>query len=99
MKIYKYVLEITDRQVIEIGKQYATPLSVGEQNGKLVMWAVVEDDFAKRGLIGNDNYEIVVDIIGTGRNCETNKRFLGTVVMSYGLVWHVFAECEKGGEV
>jgi len=101
MKIWKYELQITDRQYIPVGSSYVWPLSVAEQNGKLMLWAHVikEDGFPPRC-----KNTITVDIIGTGNPYEfdmTADNFVGTAVMSYGAVWHVFARYDiiSGGAV
>ena len=90
MKIYKYTLEITDRQVIPTGYLTAIPLSVAEQNGQLMLWALVDSTTIPKQK--DKIYEMVVDVVGTGNPYDGTKPFIGTVVMSYGLVWHVFAE-------
>ena len=91
MKIYKYKLEITDEQVIPFPvDQIAIPLSVAEQRGELVLWAFVS---THSDMISSN--ELYVRIIGTGNPItdEINlNTFVGTVVMSNGLVWHVFSE-------
>ena len=93
MKIYKYPLEIIDRQIIPTGSVVATPLSVAEQGGVLTMWVELDADTIPLHLV-HESYEIDVDIVGTGSpyNNDEDKRFVGTVVMSSGLVWHVFAK-------
>lgn len=95
-KIFKYELEITDEQTIDM-PSLSRILSVQEQNGKLCLWAVVEEKNAikPRKII----------ICGTGNPLPDGLRefsydapsgytteFIGTVQMSYGLVWHVFAK-------
>ena len=40
-RIYKYQLKITDNQVVEMPMK-AKILSVGEQYGSLVLWAIVD---------------------------------------------------------
>lgn len=99
MKIWKYELRIEDHQQISCGSHDVRPLSVGEQGGKLVMWARVFENSDLLDLITGlpANYEncIEVDIVGTGRPYDGDMRdFIGTVVMSYGLVWHVFARAK-----
>ena len=97
MKIYKYELNITDKQRIQVPGKHLRPLSVAEQYGKLMLWAIVSDeppDFRA------NHTELEITIIGTGnpapdlRQVDTfdGMRFIGTVVMSDGLVWHVFAK-------
>ena len=83
MRIWKFPLQITDRQVVEM-PVLARPLSVAEQDGQLMMWAHVNEKSNEKR-----NYEI--RIIGTGNGMpDSVGNFIGTVVMSYGLVWHVF---------
>jgi len=93
MIIYKYELEITDNQMINTGKSRAYPISVAEQQGKLVMWAILTDDIKHTG--GNQ-YVMSVHIVGTGNRFHALTgnygTFIGTVVMTNGLVWHIFAE-------
>jgi len=94
MRILKYKLEITDHQRIEVGNNQAIPLSVAEQNGKLMLWANVLEDHYPKNVTGT----IIVDIIGTGNLCYDGSvnlhNFIGTAVMANGLVWHVFARFE-----
>ena len=93
MRIYKYPLEITDRQIILIGTLDPEPLSVAEQDGQLMLWVKlvepINDEIYNKGFI----HAIEIDIVGTGNECSIGgKEFIGTVVMSNGLVWHVFYE-------
>ena len=89
-KIFKYPLEVTDYQTIEI-KSPAILLSAVEQNGQIVMYAIVDDL----------EYGIPVDvrIIGTGNPIKEdieNYKFLGTVSLMGGrLMFHVFASHSK----
>ena len=94
MKILKYELKAVAHQSIFVGTDVATPLSVAEQNGKLMLWAQVDAG----SQIVYRKCHICVRIIGTGEQYSSfagsfpgKKDFLGTVVMSDGLVWHVFA--------
>ena len=87
-KIYKYVLEITSEQAIEMPsiRKY---LKVGEDyDGKLVIWAAVDT---------SSNVENVsFEIYGTGQELinqtikTISQSYLGTQVMKNGLAWHVF---------
>ena len=92
MNILKYVLDIKDIQTIEIGDLYALPIAVAEQNGKLVMWAETSPPNNPPS-----SYIITVVIVATGYekdyglNQEKKIPYVGTVVMSNGLVWHVYA--------
>ena len=93
MIILKYILDIKDHQRIEMGCNDALPLSVAEQDGKLMLWAQVKENAFPEDY----NCAIEVHIIGTGNPYDEPKdpaEFIGTVVMSYGLVWHVFAKMD-----
>ena len=85
-KIFKYPLEVTDYQTIEV-KNPAILLSVAGQNNLIVMYAMVDDI----------EYGIPVDvmIIGTGHAIKDDidsYKFLGTVsLMGERLMFHVFA--------
>jgi len=98
MIIYKYELKITDNQMINTGKSLAFPLSVAEQHGKLMLWAMVEDSVS---LGGDEHHVISVHIVGTGNPFHAPTgvygQHIGTVVMTNGLVWHVFAESLRVG--
>lgn len=88
MRIYKYDLEITDMQDIKTFRG-ARVLSAAEQDGKLRIWALVDIDEEYRNKS--------IQIIGTGNPisyniAEYNWEFVGTVLMSNGLVWHIFAD-------
>lgn len=81
MTIWKYELEITDRQTIQMpeGSQI---LSVANQNGKLCLWAIVSP--------ANSDRDRVIEIIGTGNPMRiSNRKFIGTVVID-PFVRHVF---------
>jgi hypothetical protein len=80
--IWKYNLAILDEQVVKL-PIHSVPLSVGEQNEALYVWIRVDSDFKET--------DFTFSIRGTGHRLTGNEGdFLGTVVMSYGLVWHVF---------
>lgn len=83
--IYKYQLQITDRQTITIPAS-ALILSVQFQNGVLCLWALVNpiaDQTTKN-----------IAIIGTGNPIENlhprNLYHLATAQDEDGFVWHVF---------
>lgn len=82
--IYKYPLKIQDKQELSLPSP-ARALSVGVQGGKLVLWAVVDPD-------GTVFQPCQIVIYGTGHPIEDEGeyKFLGTVQMPNGLVWHVF---------
>lgn len=72
---------------MKVGDKNAKVLSVTEQSGKLVMYIQLDEQNAKIG-----THEIEVQIIGTGNPCNPKSNFIGTVVMSYGLVWHIYID-------
>jgi hypothetical protein len=94
MIIGKYTLETTDRQVLEIPTP-AQILSVVEQRGEIVLYAIIEE--------GTQTVTKVIDIYGTGHTIPKERStymgepqttpgvFLGTVATVGGsLMWHVF---------
>lgn len=87
-KIFKYELEIKDFQEIDfpVGTNV---ISVKEQNGKLCIWAEVD----VRCL--NSLRDKSIAIVGTGHDInfqigDFHYVFIDTVVMSNGLVLHVY---------
>lgn len=83
--IYKYPLEITYYQGIEMPKG-SEILSAKCQNNSLVLYAGVSE---------NEVNELrTIEVIGTGNpvysNSKTKRRFIDTVIMPSGQVWHVF---------
>ncbi len=82
-KIHKYTLRITDEQAVEL-PHGSEILSVQEQDGELVFWAIVPVTRVK--------ITHTFSIYGTGFKI-TNKSnievYLGTVKIGR-LVWHVF---------
>lgn len=86
-KIFKFELSLVNYFTFRSpgGREGITPLSVGEQNGKLFLWAIV-DAFA-------DDGQVSFCIRGTGHQLDGSEGdFVGTCQMSDGLVWHVFFE-------
>ena len=94
-KIYKYELPV-DGGVITIKQCIIKILSIQEQNGKPMMWAIVDPD--------NEVVEpLEIVAIGTGWELPTElEDYLGTAQDRYGFVWHYFAvklrELEKPEE-
>jgi hypothetical protein len=83
MRVLKQKLLIVDEQEISLTGLNAKPLSAQEQNGYLCIWFESE---GREGLTPFTFY-----IYGTGHEIKKNDaQYLGTVVMSYGLVWHVY---------
>lgn len=87
MRIYKYELKITDKQVVKMpaGADLLSvqPSDPNRQEDMLWVWALVDEKDSQM------SREFL--IVGTGHEC--NARFygyLGTCMMPNGLVWHVF---------
>lgn len=84
--IYKYELEIKQAQVINI-KGYSKILKVAEQNERLFIWVSIDPESE---LI----FTSTILIFGTGIEINETQsercKYLDTVLMSSGLVWHVF---------
>lgn len=81
-RIFKYPLEITDRQVIvlPIGVK---PLSVQMQNGQMCLWAEVDT--------AADSTVRTIFVFGTGNPMpEEPGEYISTVQDYMGLVWHVY---------
>lgn len=84
--IHKYTLDIKGFQQIEI-PGYQQCLSVKRQRHTLVLYALVDTNPALRAIT------LPVRIVGTGNTAEVEDyRFVNTVMMPNGLVWHVFVE-------
>lgn len=83
-KIYKYELPV-DGDIITIKQCIIKILSIQEQNGLPIMWAIVDpDNEAIKPL------EIIA--IGTGWELPTGlDDYLGTAQDKYGFVWHYFS--------
>lgn len=84
--IYKYRLPICDYPVITLPKG-AQILSVGEQNGGLHVWALMDDEekdfiYKKFRIFGTGNP--VVSLV--------DLKFINTIISRTGFVWHVFEE-------
>jgi len=86
-KIFKYVLEVTDLQEVDIPVN-AINLAVQFQNGDLCLWAIVNPE--------NPKYKRKIRIIGTGHPISEDVingelKYIGTVQdMGGALIWHVF---------
>jgi hypothetical protein len=87
MTIHKFQIFISGEVLVEMPAG-SRLLCVGEQDGKLCIWALV-----------NTKLRIVQHkfrIYGTGEEIDTaifeneDSRYIGTVQMKNGLVWHVF---------
>ena len=84
--IWKYPLEVTDYQELELPKG-AKILSVGEsRDGELALWALIP-----HGPLEKEKRKF--RIAGTGHfiTPSETQNFIGTVITNDGfLVWHIF---------
>jgi uncharacterized protein CbrC (UPF0167 family) len=86
-RIHKFIIKETDKQIVQIqGFQYF--LKAAEQNGNLCVWCMVDTS-------QKHEYPAEITLIGTGNPIENDYRVLkayhiDTVLMSHGLVWHIF---------
>ena len=85
--IYKYQLTGTDTLNLREGSK---ALHVGEQDGKLFLWATVDNSA--------EPMPLTFVTIPTGANAPSDYTHIGTVQMSDGLVWHVFQTKNPIGE-
>lgn len=93
MRILKQILDIADESTYNLPGMNVTPLSVQEQGGTLVLYFMTDaTDFEI--VYRSQTVSVRILIAGTGheRSDLADARYLGTVMMSYGLVWHCFAE-------
>ncbi len=97
--IWKFHLAITDRQIVDMPEDFEI-ISVGEQYGKLALWAEVDSEAEK--------VKVPIAIVGTGHPlCDVNTLpFIGTAVMQHhpelpmipidgSLVWHVYGGIKR----
>ena len=81
--IWKYPLDITDEQTIEIPRTHKF-LTVQTQDGQICLWALVNED--------EPTIEKRIAVYGTGHPIPVHcGHYLGTAQTAEGLfVWHVF---------
>ncbi len=87
--IWKYTLQVTDRQWLEMqigAKVLSVQVQKTEKTSSLVLWALVNPNL--------DTARHLVRIVGTGHSADdvADLTYLGTVQMnmSGNFVWHVF---------
>ena len=84
-RIYKFKLSVQHDQTVLLPNGYRI-LSVGEQQGDITMWVMVDPDLPTT--------ECYIRLYGTGHSIKEDMGYeniyLDTVIMSNGLVWHVF---------
>lgn len=81
--IFKYELKIEGQQVITMPEN-AEILTVQQQNGKLILWAIV--------MTSAKPEKYLIEIYGTGHpfpSTGEKRKYISTVQMD-GLVWHIF---------
>lgn len=88
--IWKYEIPLVGRPVVQMPKG-ARPLAVREQQGALCVWMAVDPQA--------DMVPHPFRVVGTGHPvgmplASLHVFHVDTVLMSDGLVWHVFDECE-----
>ena len=85
MVIWKYPLELTDRQVIEMPYD-SEIIHIGEQNGQLTLWALVDENEEQKE-------QRAVLVYGTGHPIIFGPahRHVGTAQVG-PFVWHVFVD-------
>lgn len=81
LKVLKY--DITEGGEIEVPR-VARFLSVQEQRGRIVMWALVDDE--------SPRFRTPIRLVGTGVDAPglDSWKFFGTVQRGDGYVFHVF---------
>ena len=91
--IYKYQLPIINPTLVWMPGD-AKILHVDEQNGLLFVWAIVNtsNHFKNRKFFVRGTGQKIEDDM---RGIQNSARYINTVQMSNGLVWHVF----DGGEL
>lgn len=84
-QIFKYPLSLESTQVIQLPIG-AKILTVKEQDGVPTVWAIVDQT--------ETLVDVQVKIVATGEQFELEPwRYMNTLVMANGLVWHIFM-CE-----
>lgn len=85
-RVFRYELKVTDEQQVSLPTSHKL-LSVAPGRGgyHIDLWALTNPS--------DHNRDRNVHIFGTGHPIpDVALEFIGTAVMSDGLVWHVFAE-------
>ena len=97
MNVWKYTLNITDYQEIELGGKLKQVLSVLNQYECLVLYCLVEPD--------NNTHPLNIRVHGTGHPIVDPSMdtvawtFLDSVLMANGnLIWHVWYQYLEGIE-
>lgn len=84
--IYKYLLDVTDRQTIMLPKGYKV-LSIQPQKDALRLWAKIDTNIQEESPLD-------IIIIGTGRplpdDIDIYDHFTTIEMCGGNLVWHIF---------
>lgn len=83
--IYKYPIEITDSQVIELQTEYPAIdiLHIAMQGDVLTMWVEVDLDVPAQ--------PVPIFVVGTGHKLPVDAQMhLATVQDPHGFVWHIY---------
>ena len=84
MIIHKYPLSITGTQQLTLPESH-TILKVAEQNGSLYLWAQVDTE--------QPDTTLHIVIVESGQELPIyGYTYIDTVLMSSGLVWHVYGK-------
>lgn len=95
MVIWKYPLAHLKYQSISIRKG-AEPLSVIDQNGQIVLYALVDEDEVEHETLGVFIYATGERFLESDLDClRPKKNFMGTIQQGDYYVWHVFI-CKEG---
>lgn len=88
--IWKYSLEITDKQFIKMPKG-SEILTISIQNDVLCIWAMVDPS--------NQDEDRCFEIFGTGHiiydQRKTKREFIGTFRANRDLIFHCFERIDK----
>jgi len=87
--IYKYPISIALNYPVHLNED-AELLSVGIQEDKIVIWAIVEPDKSFHKLFIFHCYNT-----GGQHQEEFLGNYFGTVTSSNGIAWHIFVEVAK----
>lgn len=84
MRIYKYKIELIDEPFIVMPAN-AKILHVDDQHGELFLWAEVDEDAT--------HTPVAFRVYGTGHPLDkehSSYTFIGSVIDSRNLVWHIY---------
>lgn len=88
MRILKQILDIADEAIYNLPGRNVKPLSVQEWRGTLVLYFMTDAELMSEE--ATTPVRILIAGIGYERSDIADAQFIGTVMMSYGMVWHCF---------